>query len=57
MMDLTLENGCEVEYQRDSKGRTWMPMDAHAKKERKWIPMQDLGKKKEWTWISMEAER
>lgn len=57
MMDLTLENGCEVEYQRDSKGRTWMPMDEQAKKERKWMPMQDLNKKKEWTWISMEAER
>ena len=56
MMDLTTKNGCEVEHPRNQKGYTWIPMDAQAKKERKWIPMQDVGKKKEWTWISMEAE-
>ena len=39
MMDLTIENGCEVEHPRDHKGYTWIPMDAQAKKERKWIPM------------------
>ena len=56
MMDLTIENGCEVEYPRDPKGRTWMPMDEQAKRERKWVDIEDLTKKKEWTWISMEVE-
>ena len=51
MMDLTIENGCEVEYPRDHKGRKWMPIDDQAHRERKWIPMEDLTKKKEWTWI------
>ena len=27
MMDLTIENGCEVEYPRDPKGRKWTPID------------------------------
>ena len=27
MMDLTIENGCEVEYPRDPKGRKWKPIE------------------------------
>ena len=51
MMDLTIENGCEVEQTRDQKGYTWTPIGEQANRERKWIPMEDLTKKKEWTWI------
>ena len=56
MMDLTLENGCEVEYPREQKGYTWTPIGEYAKRERKWVDIEDLTKKKEPTWISMEVE-
>lgn len=56
MMDLTIENGCEVEQPRDPKGRTWTPIGEYAKRERKWVDIEDLTKKKEPTWISMEVE-
>ena len=56
MMDLTIENGCEVEYPRDPKGRKWKPIEDQAKRERKWVDIEDLTKKKECTWISMEVE-
>ena len=55
MMDLTIGSGCEVEYPRDPKGRKWKPIDDQAKREHKWIPMEDLTKKKEWTWIPIEV--
>ena len=56
MMDLTIENGCEVEYLRDQKGYTWTPIGEQAKRERKWVDIEDLTKKTEPTWISMEVE-
>ncbi len=56
MMDLTIENGCEVEYPRDPKGRKWKPIEDQTKRERKWVDIEDLTKKKEPTWISMEVE-
>ena len=51
MMDLTIENGCEVEYPRAPKGRKWIPMDEQAKRVRKWVDVEDLTKKKELKWI------
>ena len=55
MMDLTIENGCEVEYPRDPKGRKWMPIEDWAKRRGyRWI---EIGEKpKERVWISMEVE-
>ena len=52
---MTLENGNEAEKPRDQKGYTWIPVDGQAKRDRKWIPMEDLTKKKEWTWIPVEG--
>jgi len=45
-----------VEYPRDLKGRKWTPIDEQGKRERKWVDIEDLTKKKEPTWISMEVE-
>jgi len=41
----------EVEEPRDPKGRKWMPMDEQGKRERKWVDIEDLTKKKELNWI------
>ena len=54
-LSMTLENGNEAEKPRDQKGYTWIPVDGQAKRDRKWIPMEDLTKKKEWTWIPVEG--
>jgi hypothetical protein len=45
--------GFEVEEPRDQKGYTWVPIDEYAKKDRTWIPVEDLTtmKKKELNWI------
>ena len=51
MMDLTIENGCEVEQTRDQQGRTWISIDEPAKREPKWMPIEDLTKKTELNWI------
>ena len=55
---MTMEdmNMSEVEKQRDPKGRTWIPIGEQANRDRKWMPIQDLTKKKEWTWIPMEDD-
>ena len=52
---MTLANGNEVEKPRDQKGYTWMPIGEQANRERKWVDIQDLTKKKEWTWIPVEG--
>ena len=54
MESMTLANGNEVEKPRDQKGYTWMPIGEQANRDRKWVDIQDLTKKKEWTWISIE---
>lgn len=51
-----MEKSCEAANTRDEKGRTWVPVDAQVKRERKWVPVEDGTKKKEWTWIPMEDE-
>ena len=55
MENMTLANGNEVEIPRDQKGYTWMPIGEQANRERKWVDIQDLTKKKEWTWIPIEV--
>lgn len=55
MENMTLANGNEVEKPRDQKGYTWMPIGEQAKRERKWVDIQDLTKKKEYTWIPIEV--
>ena len=56
MENTMIEQLREVEYPRAPKGRTWMPIDEQAKRERKWVDIEDLTKKKECTWIPMEVE-
>ncbi len=53
---MTTPIGFEVEEPRDQKRYTWISMDELAKRERKWIPIEDLKKKKELNWIPMEIE-
>ena len=48
-------NMSEVERQRDPKGRTWIPIGEQAKRDHKWMSIEDGAKKKEWTWISIEV--
>ena len=55
--DTAMEKSCEAENPRGEKGRTWIPVDAQVKRERKWVPVEDGTKKKEWTWIPMEDGR
>ena len=55
MENMTLANGNEVEIPRDQKGYTWMPIGEQANRERKWVDIQDLTKKKEYTWIPIEV--
>ena len=55
MESMTLANGNEVEKPRDPKGYTWTPIGEQAKRERKWVDIQDLTKKKEWTGIPIEV--
>ena len=40
-----------MENPRDPKGRKWKPIDEYAKRERKWVDVEDLTKKKELNWI------
>ena len=55
MMDLTIENGCEVEKPRAQQGHTWMPIEDWAKKRGyNWIAIGE--KAKERIWISMEVD-
>ena len=56
MENTTIEQLREVEEPRDPKGRKWIPMDEQAKRERKWVDIEDLTKKTELNWIPMEVE-
>ena len=51
MGNTTIEQLREVEDPRDPKGRKWKPIDDYAKRERKWVDVEDLTKKKELNWI------
>ena len=53
--DTAMEKSCDAENTRDEKGRTWIPVDAQAKRERKWVPVEDLAKPKERNWITIEV--
>ena len=55
MMDLTIENGCEVEQTRTQQERTWTPIEDWAKRRGyKWIAIGE--NPKERVWISMEVD-
>lgn len=56
MENTTIEQLREVEHPRHQKGYTWTPIGEYAKRERKWVDIEDLTKKEEPTWISMEVE-
>ena len=56
MENTTIEQLREVEHPRGQKGYTWTSINEYAKRERKWVDIEDLTKKKEPTWISMEVE-
>ena len=53
---MTTTIGFEVEEPRDQKGYTWIAIDEYAKKDRIWIPVEDLKKKKELNWNLLEIE-
>ena len=55
MENMTLANGSEVEKPRDQKGYTWTPIGEQTRRDYKWVDIQDLTKKKEWTWIPVEG--